>query len=104
MNKLFYSIGEVEKMLGESQATIKFWEQQFPHLNPRRTAGLTRRYSSKDIDALKVVKSLLRDKGMTIAGAKEMLKRRRGPLELRQDTITRLRGVLKKLEHLKSQI
>ena len=92
MAKLLYTIGEVEKLLGETQSTIKFWEQQFPYL---------RRNHQQDIEALKAIKSLLRDKGLKIEAAKEALKKKRSSLELRQNTITRLKSVLQRLENLK---
>ena len=89
MAKLLYTIGEVEKLLGETQSTIKFWEQQFPYLRRNH------------IEALRAIKSLLRDKGLKIEAAKEALKKKRSSLELRQNTITRLKSVLQRLESLK---
>ncbi len=101
MAKLLYTIGEVEKLLGETQSTIKFWEQQFPYLRRNHVPGKTRRYTQQDIEALRAIKSLLRDKGLKIEAAKEALKKKRSSLELRQNTITRLKSVLQRLENLK---
>lgn len=104
MSKLYYSIGELERILGETQSTIKFWERQFKHLQPKRTPGKTRLYTESDIDAFRVIQSLLRDKGLTIAGAKDALKRKGDSLELRQKAITGLRATLLKLEALRDEL
>ena len=104
MAKLLYTIGEVEKLLGETQSTIKFWEQQFAYLRRNHVPGKTRRYTQQDIEALKAIKSLLRDKGLKIEAAKEALKKKRSSLELRQNTITRLKSVLQRLENLKDTL
>ena len=93
MAKLLYTIGEVEKLLGETQSTIKFWEQQFPYLRRNHVPGKTRRYTQQDIEALKAIKA-----------AKEALKKKRSSLELRQNTITRLKSVLQRLENLKDTL
>ncbi len=73
-DKLYYSIGEVAQMFGVTTSLIRFWETEFPNLRPRKNAKGDRRYTKKEIEELKVVYSLVKEKGFTLQGAKDHLK------------------------------
>lgn len=98
--RLFYAIGEVSQLLGETQATLKYWEREFDHIHPKTTARGTRQYTQKDIEALRAIQRLLRQKGLTISGAKAELRQRKAELELREQALNRLEQSLKKLKVL----
>lgn len=102
--KLFHSIGEVSNILRESEATLKHWERQFPHIKPQRTAGGTRQYTEADIESLRAVQRLLRQEGLTTEGAKTALNKRKSSLERREQALTRLRSTLAKLEALRDTL
>jgi len=80
-NEAFKTIGEVAKMVGLidkkkgtlSTHTIRFWEKQFGQIKPKILAGKRRYYSVKEIRLIKLIKFLLKEKGMTIKGVKAML-------------------------------
>lgn len=91
-------------MLGEDKSTILYWEKEFPHLTPHKTPGGTRQYKQRDIEALRAVQYLLRERKLTILGAKEELRRKRSPLELRENTIARLEACLDRLKALHHEI
>ena len=68
-------LGLVNKKTGQLQThTIRYWETQFKEIKPTIRAGNRRYYSMKTIKIIKYVKFLLRDKGLTINGAKKLLK------------------------------
>ena len=77
----YKSIGEVAKILNlinkkngsPNTHTIRFWEKQFKQIKPKILAGKRRYYDNKSIEILKKIKFLLKDKGMTIEGAKKYL-------------------------------
>tara|TARA_B100001741_G_C16407559_1_gene529969 strand:- start:282 stop:662 length:381 start_codon:yes stop_codon:yes gene_type:complete len=77
----YKSIGEVAKILdlvnvkdgSPNTHTIRFWEKKFKNINPKIFAGKRRYYNAKTIDLLKQIKYLLKIKGMTIKGAKNIL-------------------------------
>ena len=77
----YKTIGEVAKIVGLidkkkgtlSTHTIRFWEQEFTQIKPKILAGKRRYYNNKDIRIIKLVKYLLKEKGMTIKGAKAIL-------------------------------
>lgn len=75
IQKLFYSIKEVSDMLGVEKSALRYWEKEF-NIHPKRLKkGGDRRYSQENIAELKNIKYLLKDKGLTIDGARTELKR-----------------------------
>lgn len=72
--KLYYSISEVSKLVGVSNSQLRYWETEFPNLQPNKNRHGDRRYTVKDIDTIKEVKRLLKEEGYTIAGAKKAIK------------------------------
>lgn len=100
VKKLFYSVGEVCRILGEAETSIRYWEREFPHLEPKRSAGGVRQYTEANIEAFRTVQRLLRQQGLTIEGARAMLSKRRTSIERREIALTRLRSALTKLTAL----
>jgi len=73
-NEYFVPINEVAKELGVPAHTLRYWEKQFPGaIRPVTGAGNRRYYRGETIEKLRSIKSLLYDKGMTIAGVKKVL-------------------------------
>ena len=74
IEKLYYAIGEVAEMLGENASLIRYWENQFDILKPKKNAKGDRLFTKGDIEVLKVIHHLVKDKGYTLEGAKIRLK------------------------------
>lgn len=102
--KLYFRIGEVAAMLGVNVSTIKHWEHEFPHLRPKTTPGGTRQYEQKDIDALRAVYHLIRERKIRTEGARAELKVRQPALELRENTIARLEHILSMLRDVQARL
>jgi len=91
--KSYKTIGEVAKQLnlidkktGQLQThTIRYWETQFKQIKPTIMAGRRRYYSNKNIKILIFIKSLLKEKGLTINGVKKLLEGKN--LESIDDTV-----------------
>ena len=75
--KLYYSIGEVAEMLGLSETLLRYWEKAFPSITPKKAGRNVRQYSQEDIDQLRLVRHLVKDKGMKLAAARKALKNKR---------------------------
>ncbi|MCL5267149.1 MAG: MerR family transcriptional regulator [Bacteroidetes bacterium] len=71
--KLYYSISEVSRITGLEQHVLRYWESQFPELNPAKNRAGNRIYTNKDINLIFEIKRLVRDEGFTIEGAKKVL-------------------------------
>ncbi len=74
LQKLYYSIGEVSELLGIKQHVLRYWETQFPTLKPKKNRAGNRTYRVRDIKYILTIKSLLYERGYTIAGARKKLR------------------------------
>ena len=74
--KLYYSMGEVTEMFDVEASLIRYWCSQFSCLRPKRNSKGNRMFTPQDVDRLKRIHHLLKDKKMTIEGAKQAMKRR----------------------------
>lgn len=72
--KSYYSIGDVSKMFNENASLIRYWENEFDILKPKKNAKGDRFFRPEDIKNLKLIHHLLRQRKYTIEGAKEFLK------------------------------
>ena len=80
-SEAYKTIGEVAEIVGLidkkrgtlSTHTIRFWEKEFSQIKPKILAGKRRYYNNKEIRMIKLIKHLLKEKGMTIKGVKAVL-------------------------------
>ena len=73
IKKLYYSIGDVSEMTGLKQYVLRYWETEFPMLNPSKNRAGNRTYKQEDIRVIRQIKELLYEKKFTIRGAKQYL-------------------------------
>jgi DNA-binding transcriptional MerR regulator len=73
VEKLFYSIGETADILDVPVSTVRFWENEFDILKPRRNKKGNRLFTPEDLENLKKIHLLLKERGMTIDGARKTL-------------------------------
>ena len=73
VEKLYYSIGEVSKILQVPVSTIRFWENEFRILKPMKNKKGNRLFTSEDLKNLKIIHHLLKEEGMTLPGARKKL-------------------------------
>ena len=76
--KLYYSIGEVAKAFKVKTSLLRFWENEFDSIKPKKKLNGTRKYSQKDIESIQLIYHLVKEKGMTLAGAKSLIKEKKG--------------------------
>lgn len=97
--KLFYSIKEVAGELGVSESTLRYWESEFPQITPKKGANNVRRYTKEDIKNIRLIYHLVKERRLTLAGAKQFLKRNgnREQAEANSDIIERLQSVREEL-------
>lgn len=93
IEKVFYSIGEVAEMFDLQTSTLRYWEQEFTILKPKRNKKGTRHYTKKDIENLSLIHHLVKERGLTIKGAKQKLKENREDLDHSHEVIQRLQHI-----------
>ena len=105
MEKLFYSISETAEILGESVSLVRFWSNSFPKLiKPRRNAKGNRQYTEEDIDVLKQIHYLVKDKGLTLEGAAQRLTEDRRTVDKRVKAIGILQGIREELVQVRKAL
>lgn len=72
--KRYYSIGEVAKAFGVNTSLLRFWEKEFDQIKPKKKQSGIRKYTPEDVKSIQLVYHLVKEKGLTIDGAKKQLK------------------------------
>jgi DNA-binding transcriptional MerR regulator len=72
--KLFYRIGEVATIVGVAPHVLRYWETEFPTIKPQKSSHGQRVYTKRDVQKLLLIKHLLKEQGLTIAGARKQLR------------------------------
>ena len=101
IKKQYYTIGEVAKELDLTTSLIRFWETEFREINPKKNRKGNRVYTAKDIETLRKIRYLLKNRKFTIKGAKERLKHESKAVEEEiqvRETLLRLRSFLLELK------
>lgn len=104
--KLYYSIKEVAKELSVTETTLRYWETVFPQVSPYKGANGVRRYTKEDIKTLRTIYHLVKERGLTLSGAKKQFKSG-GPkdtAETNSEVIDRLKAVREELLGIKSEL
>ncbi|MBS1557418.1 MAG: MerR family transcriptional regulator [Bacteroidetes bacterium] len=74
IEKLYYSIGEVAEQFNVAPSLIRFWESEFDIIQPKKNRKGNRQFTKEDIENIRTIYHLVKQKGFTLQGAKEMLK------------------------------
>lgn len=101
--KMYYTIKEVADMLSVTETTLRYWETVFPQVAPYKGANGVRRYTKDDIKTLRTIHHLVKERGLTLSGAKKQLKAG-GPKESAEnvsEVIDRLKAIREELLGLK---
>ncbi|KAA6317321.1 HTH-type transcriptional repressor BluR [termite gut metagenome] len=103
-SKLYYSISEVAKMFGVRESLLRFWEKEFPQIIPQKSDKGTRRYRKEDVKTIGMIYHLVREKGMTLPGARQKLKDNKEDTLCNYEIITRLKGIREELLAIKKEL
>jgi len=104
MEKLYYSIGEISKILNISTSKIRFWEKEFDSIKPKKNKKGNRLFTKKDINKLKLIQHLLEDKKYTIKGAKNKIRNNPNKTETHQKVIDNLKKIKKELIEIRNNL
>ena len=95
IEKLFNPIGEVAQMYGVNVSLIRFWENEFDILKPKKNKKGNRMFTKTDLENLEIIFHLVKERGFTLDGAKKQLK------ENKKDTIDNI-SIIKKLKEIRT--
>lgn len=102
--KRYYSISEVAERFDVSKSLIRFWEAEFDLLKPHKNSKGERRFTPENIEQFQLIHHLVKERGFTLAGAKQEIKTQKKRLQEKMGVINRLKKVKSFLEQLKEEI
>lgn len=102
--KRYYSIGEIAKAFEVNASLIRFWDKEFEALKPKKNAKGNRRFTPEDVQNLKLIFNLVKERGYTLEGAKTYLKEQDQKSLGNFEIITKLEHVKNELIKLKNQL
>jgi DNA-binding transcriptional MerR regulator len=104
IEKLYYSIGEVAEQFNVAPSLIRFWESEFDLIKPKKNRKGNRQFTKEDIDNVRTIYHLVKEKGFTLSGAKEMLRNDNNAVKDKIELIDSLKSVRRFLVELRDKL
>jgi DNA-binding transcriptional MerR regulator len=102
--KTYYSIKEVAAMFNVSETLLRFWEKEFPNISPEKGGRGIRSYKKEDIEQIRLVYHLVKERGMTLQGARDVIKHNKGVTNQKIAVIEKLKKVSAELQALNKEL
>ena len=103
--KLYYSMGEVAEMFDVNPSLIRHWESKFDCVKPHKNKKGNRMFSPQDVEKLKLIYHLVKERGMTLEGANKVLKRRSdSDLSREMELLERLQRIRASLVEVREEL
>jgi DNA-binding transcriptional MerR regulator len=104
IEKLYYSIGEVADMFKVNTSLIRYWEKEFDIIKPKKNKKGNRFFTQADIENFHLIFHLVKERGMTLKGAKQKLKENKEDTENNFIVVTRLQEIKNLLLEIKDAL
>jgi DNA-binding transcriptional MerR regulator len=104
IEKLYYTIGEVAEMFNVNTSLIRFWEKDFDVIKPKKNKKGNRLFTQEDIDNFHIIYHLVKERGMTLKGAKKKLRENKEDEVNNFEIIKTLTAIKKMLLEIKDEM
>lgn len=104
IEKIYYSIGEVSEIFNVAPSLIRFWESEFDIIQPKKNRKGNRQFTREDIENVRTIYHLVKEKGFTLQGAKEMLKHDTQAVKDKVEMIDSLKRIRRFLSDLREKL
>ncbi len=102
--KIYYSISEVAEMFNVNASLIRYWEKQFKILKPQKNKKGNRFFTKDDIENFKLIYHLVKEKGLTLEGAKKKIKENKEGTINNYNIVQRLQSIKNELIAIRDEI
>ena len=102
--KIHYSIGEIATMLNVNNSLIRFWEKEFNIINPKKNSRGNRIFSKRDVENIKLIYHLLKEKKYTIEGAKKKIRENKHGVQKNYEIIQNLKKIRIQLVEIREEL
>ena len=103
-DKLYYSIGELAVAFNVNTSLIRFWDNEFDVLKPKKNAKGNRMFTPEDVKNLKLIYHLVKERGFTLEGAKIHLKDNKQKILDKFEIVTKLENIKRQLLDIKNEL
>ena len=104
IEKLFYPIREVAQMFDVSVSSIRYWEKEFDILKPKKNKKGNRMFAKKDVENLRIIYHLTKERGFTVEGAKKKLRENKTDTIDNIEIISHLKNIRKFLVDFREEL
>jgi len=104
VEKLYYSIGEVSEMFHVNSSLIRFWEKEFDIIKPKKNKKGNRFFTQQDIDSIRLIYHLVKEKRLTLSGARKKLKENRDDTNNNYEIVKALSDIKTMLLEIKESL
>ncbi len=104
IEKLYYTIGEVSDMFKVNASLIRYWEKEFPIIKPKKNKKGNRLFTNNDIENFHIIYHLVKERGMTLKGAKLKLKENKDDTINNFEIVKSLKDIKEKLLEIKEEL
>ena len=102
--KLYYSIGEVAERFHVAASLLRYWEHEFPSIQPKKNNKGDRKYTKEDIEAIQLVYHLVKERGYKLKAAQQVIKDKKKVMEDEMQMIHSLENIKSFLLDLKNKL
>jgi DNA-binding transcriptional MerR regulator len=102
--KLYFSIGEVAEKFNLAPSALRFWEKEFDTIKPFKNKKGNRFYTQEDIDHLAIINHLVKERGLTLKGAKAKIKENKDEVDHNFEIVQKLQEIRKYLIEIKETL
>lgn len=102
--KLYFSIGEVAEKFNLAPSALRFWEKEFDTIKPFKNKKGNRFYTQEDIDHLALINHLVKERGLTLKGAKAKIRENKDEVEHNFEIVQKLQEIKQYLIEIKETL
>ena len=102
--KKYFSIGEVAQQFGVTETLLRYWEKEFPTIQPRKSGRNVRQYTQEDIEEIRVIHNMVKVRGMKLAAARQAIAKNHAHEDQTTALIDRLQRIRAELVGIKKEL
>jgi DNA-binding transcriptional MerR regulator len=104
IEKVYYTIGEVAELFEVNPSLIRFWEREFDILKPQKNKKGNRLFTRQDLENLRIIYHLVKERGYTLSGAREKIRQNKEGIVKNVEIVESLQQIRKYLLEIKSEL
>ncbi len=102
--RMFYNIKQVAEMFDVTETLLRYWEKEFPNIKPQKGGRGIRQYTKEDVEQVRIVYHLVKERGMTLQGARDAIKNKKGVSNAQLQVVERLKSLRSELQALNKEL